>query len=247
MRYTQFNFQHQMTALDSSFSSSAHVAIASHFNKTNIASWPVNAFLICSITTQPLYASLSDCVGRRIIFVSCAALFMAGIMFSITAPSWVFLILARCICGLAASGLMVMGIAPNMALKRPSLAVFLRVLTIQRFCGVDRYCWREKTRVLSIYKLCQLWHRFCVCFAPPRRFQLKVENTYHALHHSFHCSLGSVAGGAIVETFGWRSLYMVKNPEPLFGIHLKSNLMHISDSITFLRHGTHHGLPVYTI
>lgn len=98
-----------MTAVDASLSSSAHVAVASHFNRTNVSTWPVTAFLVCSITVQPLYASLSDCIGRKTIYLSCAALFLLGISLAAVAPSWTCLILARCVCGLASSGLTIMG------------------------------------------------------------------------------------------------------------------------------------------
>ncbi|KAK9444851.1 major facilitator superfamily transporter [Metarhizium brunneum] len=98
-----------MTAVDASLSSSAHVAVASHFNRTNVSTWPVTAFLVCSITVQPLYASLSDCIGRKAIYLSCAALFLLGIGLAAAAPSWTCLILARCVCGLASSGLTIMG------------------------------------------------------------------------------------------------------------------------------------------
>lgn len=98
-----------MTAVDASLSSSAHVAVASHFNRTNVSTWPVTAFLVCSITVQPLYASLSDCIGRKTIYLSCAALFLLGIGLAAVAPSWTCLILARCVCGLASSGLTIMG------------------------------------------------------------------------------------------------------------------------------------------
>ncbi|KID60652.1 Major facilitator superfamily domain, general substrate transporter, partial [Metarhizium hybridum] len=84
-----------MTAVDASLSSSAHVAVASHFNRTNVSTWPVTAFLVCSITVQPLYASLSDCIGRKTIYLSCAALFLLGIGLAAVAPSWTCLILAR--------------------------------------------------------------------------------------------------------------------------------------------------------
>ncbi|KAL7909512.1 major facilitator superfamily domain-containing protein [Trichoderma velutinum] len=151
-----------MTALDSSFSSSAHVAIASHFHKTNVAAWPVTAFLICSITMQPLYASLSDCIGRRIIFLSCATLFLVGITLSVIAPSWVFLILARCICGLAASGLMVMG-----------------SVVLTDIVGVKKRGYYQSINYVNF---------------------------------GTGSALGSIAGGAIVERFGWRWLYMIQLP-----------------------------------
>ncbi|KAL6808556.1 major facilitator superfamily domain-containing protein [Trichoderma camerunense] len=164
-----------MTALDSSFSSSAHVAIASHFHKTNVASWPVTAFLICSITTQPLYASLSDFIGRRIIFLSCATLFLVGITLSVIAPSWVFLILARCICGLAASGLMVMG-----------------SVVLTDMVGVKKRGYYQSINYVNF---------------------------------GTGSALGSVAGGAIVERFGWRWLYMVVCPKFHLIMRLKADLI----------------------
>lgn len=99
--------------MDSSLSSSAHLAIASHFNKTNVSTWPVNAFLVCSITVQPLCASLSDSIGRRIIYLASTWLFLLGTLGAAFAPSWTGLILARGVCGLAAAGMMTMGRPPD--------------------------------------------------------------------------------------------------------------------------------------
>lgn len=121
-----------MTAVDASLSSSAHVAVASHFNRTNVSTWPVTAFLVCSITVQPLYASLSDCIGRKTIYLSCAALFLLGIGLAAAAPSWTCLILARCVCGLASSGLTIMGMLETCTQAWESC----RFLT----CDGDRLC-----------------------------------------------------------------------------------------------------------
>lgn len=95
--------------MDSSLSSSAHLAIASHFNKTNVSTWPVNAFLVCSIAVQPLYASLSDSIGRRLIYLASTFVFLVGTLGAALAPSWTGLILARAVCGFAAAGMMTMG------------------------------------------------------------------------------------------------------------------------------------------
>ena len=95
--------------MDSGLSSSAHLAIASHFNKTNVSTWPVNAFLVCSITVQPLYASLSDSIGRRVIYLASTFVFLVGTLGAGFAPSWTCLILARGVCGFAAAGMMTMG------------------------------------------------------------------------------------------------------------------------------------------
>ncbi|KXH34238.1 multidrug resistance protein fnx1 [Colletotrichum salicis] len=98
-----------VTAVDSGLSSSSHLAIASHFDKTKVSTWPVNAFLVCSITVQPLYATLSNCIGRRIIYTSTAFLFLVGSCLAAFTTSWTGLILARGVCGLAVAGLMTMG------------------------------------------------------------------------------------------------------------------------------------------
>ncbi|KAL4811853.1 hypothetical protein BDW67DRAFT_179237 [Aspergillus spinulosporus] len=66
------------TAVDSSLSASAHVAVASAFNRTSLSSWPVNAFLLMSTTFQPLYARVSDYLGRRIPYLTASALFLGA-------------------------------------------------------------------------------------------------------------------------------------------------------------------------
>ncbi|KAK1633996.1 hypothetical protein BDP81DRAFT_451935 [Colletotrichum phormii] len=94
-----------VTAVDSGLSSSSHLAIASHFDKTKVSTWPVNAFLVCSITVQPLYVTLFNCIGRRIIYTSTAFLFLVGSCLAAFTTSWTGLILARGVCGLAVAGL----------------------------------------------------------------------------------------------------------------------------------------------
>jgi MFS family permease len=99
----------QLTAVDSSLSAASHVAIASAFNKTNLSAWPVNAFLLTSMSTQPLYARVSDHVGRKAPYLFASTVFAIGMMLSATAPSWSTLIAARATCGIGVGGLMTMG------------------------------------------------------------------------------------------------------------------------------------------
>ncbi|RDW63728.1 hypothetical protein BP6252_11273 [Coleophoma cylindrospora] len=97
------------TAFDASLSASTHVAVASAFNRTNVSTWPVNVFYITSMTTQPIYARVSDHIGRKIPYLVASATFLFGLVLSANAFSWVTLVIARAICGLGIAGVMAMG------------------------------------------------------------------------------------------------------------------------------------------
>lgn len=101
----------QSTAVDSSLSASSHVAVASGFNRTNLSSWPVNAFLLTSTTFQPLYARVSDHLGRKIPYLTASTLFLIGLLLSANTTVWEGLILGRAISGLGVAGVMTMGMS----------------------------------------------------------------------------------------------------------------------------------------
>jgi MFS family permease len=104
--------------VDSSLSASAHVSIGSEFNKTNVSTWPVNAFLVASMISQPIYPRLSDHVGRKIPFLAASVFFNSGLLLSCSASTWNALIFARAISGLGVGGLMTMGMIKLFAATR---------------------------------------------------------------------------------------------------------------------------------
>ncbi|KAK4071856.1 hypothetical protein Trihar35433_3920 [Trichoderma harzianum] len=96
-------------AVDTGLSASTHTAVASAFRHTNLSSWPVNSFVVASMTVQPLYGRASDIVGRKAPYCIASALFAAGIVLSSFALNWEMLILARALCGLGSAGVTTMG------------------------------------------------------------------------------------------------------------------------------------------
>ncbi|KAM6480852.1 major facilitator superfamily domain-containing protein [Trichoderma sp. SZMC 28011] len=96
-------------AVDTGLSASTHTAVASAFRHTNLSSWPVNSFVVASMTVQPLYGRTSDIVGRKAPYCIASALFAAGIVLSSFALNWEMLILARALCGLGSAGVTTMG------------------------------------------------------------------------------------------------------------------------------------------
>jgi MFS family permease len=65
--------------------------------------------MITSMLSQPLFARLSDLVGRRLPYMAASMSFLAGIFLGSFAPSWEFLIFARAFCGMGFAGLMTLG------------------------------------------------------------------------------------------------------------------------------------------
>ncbi|KAK2036574.1 MFS general substrate transporter, partial [Colletotrichum somersetense] len=96
-------------AIDTGFSASTHAAVASAFNHANLASWPINAFLVASMTMQPLYGRSSDLLGRKIVYVTASSIFVIGLLGSAFSPAWWSLIAARALCGLGSAGITTMG------------------------------------------------------------------------------------------------------------------------------------------
>jgi len=99
----------QIIALDSSLSVSTHVAIATIFKRANVATWPINVLLVCSLIVQPLFARMSDYVGRRLPYVSAAATFAIASVFCSMGNSWYWFIFARALCGIGIGGMLGLG------------------------------------------------------------------------------------------------------------------------------------------
>lgn len=65
--------------LDGSIVLATHPRIASEFNALEESSWIFISFLLAGVSTQILYAKLSDIYGRKWLLVFCYALFAAGL------------------------------------------------------------------------------------------------------------------------------------------------------------------------
>lgn len=85
---------------------SAHPVITSYFGASNSASWLSTAFSLASTVSQPLYARLSDTVGRKPVYLFAQTMFLLSTIWCALATNIGSFIAARAICGMGAGGVM---------------------------------------------------------------------------------------------------------------------------------------------
>lgn len=107
--FTGVLFSYFIAFFDSTLIASAHPSITSYFKASNSASWLTTSFYITSTILQPLYARVSDILGRRSLYIISTVLFFATTLWCAMAQSMISLILARASCGMGAGGVMAMG------------------------------------------------------------------------------------------------------------------------------------------
>ena len=88
---------------------SVHPVITSYFNSSNSASWLSTAFIISATAPMPLFAPLSDTIGRRSVWLGTTFIFAIALIWCALAPGVGSFIAARALCGLGAGGIMAMG------------------------------------------------------------------------------------------------------------------------------------------
>lgn len=76
----------------------------------------MNCFLIASLVSQPLFARISDQVGRRGPYISATLIFTLSNALSATAGDWNWLLLTRGLCGIGVGGMLGLGkyLSPDM-------------------------------------------------------------------------------------------------------------------------------------
>jgi MFS family permease len=94
---------------DSTFMSSSHPVITSHFHASNSASWLSTAFLLTSTALLPLFGRVSDTFGRKPVYVFAIAVFFVTTAWCALAQSIGSFIAARALSGLGAGGVFSMG------------------------------------------------------------------------------------------------------------------------------------------
>jgi EmrB/QacA subfamily drug resistance transporter len=94
-----------LAALDQTIVATALPRIVSDLQGFHHLSWVVNAYLVASTVTIPLYGKLSDLYGRRLLFVVSISLFVVGSLLCGLARSMGELIAFRALQGLGAGGL----------------------------------------------------------------------------------------------------------------------------------------------
>lgn len=98
-----------MANFDATLMASSHPVVTSEFHASNSASWLSTSFLITSTAFMPMFAPLSDTIGRRPIVLSTSALLAIATAWCATAPDVGSFIAARALCGLGAGGTAAMG------------------------------------------------------------------------------------------------------------------------------------------
>ncbi|KAJ2557448.1 hypothetical protein EV175_001340 [Coemansia sp. RSA 1933] len=85
-----------------------YVPVANDFNALSRAEWIVNSYLITTTTLQPIYAKVSDVVGRKSAIIAAAVLVALGSILCAVSQSMDMLIASRAVQGLGSAGLYTM-------------------------------------------------------------------------------------------------------------------------------------------
>jgi MFS family permease len=104
-----FRLMHQLIALQSSFSAATYFVIATEFGRANEATWPVNGALITSLIAQPLFARMSDHIGRKVPYVTAVLVYAIANSLSAFGHGWLSYLLTRALCGVGTGGMLGLG------------------------------------------------------------------------------------------------------------------------------------------
>jgi EmrB/QacA subfamily drug resistance transporter len=75
------------------------------------AAWIVNAYLIAYIVSMPFMGRVSDLFGRRLVFVSCLAIFAFGSVLVVLAPNLQWMVVARAVTAIGGGAMVPVAIA----------------------------------------------------------------------------------------------------------------------------------------
>jgi EmrB/QacA subfamily drug resistance transporter len=95
-----------LASMESTVVATAMPTIVGQLGGLEHYSWVFSAFMLASTTAVPLYGKLSDIYGRRKLYASAMALFLAGSVWCGFANSMTSLIFARALQGIGAGGIM---------------------------------------------------------------------------------------------------------------------------------------------
>ncbi|YCK40382.1 MDR family MFS transporter [Actinomadura sp. ATCC 39365] len=108
-----------LAAVDQTVVATATPTIVGELNGLENVSWLVTAFSLASGIVAPLYGKLSDMYGRRRLYLSAIALFLAGSALCGLAQTMAQLIAFRAFQGIGAGGLMVLTLAISADIATP--------------------------------------------------------------------------------------------------------------------------------
>jgi EmrB/QacA subfamily drug resistance transporter len=95
-----------LAALDQTIVATALPTIGRQFNDVSNLSWVITAYLLASTAVAPVFGTLSDIYGRRVMITVSLVLFTAGSILCAVAPNMTVLIVARGLQGLGGGGIM---------------------------------------------------------------------------------------------------------------------------------------------
>src|SRR5437667_1277831 len=95
-----------LAALEQTIVATALPTLGRQFGDVSNLSWVITAYLLASTAVAPVFGTLSDIYGRRVMIIVALSLFVAGSVLCALAPNMVVLILARGLQGLGGGGIM---------------------------------------------------------------------------------------------------------------------------------------------
>jgi EmrB/QacA subfamily drug resistance transporter len=95
-----------LAALDQTIVATALPTIGRQFHDVSNLSWVITAYLLASTAVAPVFGTLSDIYGRRVMIIAALSLFVTGSILCAVAPNMPALILARGLQGLGGGGIM---------------------------------------------------------------------------------------------------------------------------------------------
>jgi len=95
-----------LAALDQTIVATALPTIGRQFHDVSNLSWVITAYLLASTAVAPVFGTLSDIYGRRVMIIVSLSLFVAGSILCAVAPNMPVLIVARGLQGLGGGGIM---------------------------------------------------------------------------------------------------------------------------------------------
>lgn len=99
-----------LASLDQTIVSTSIYTIANDLDGLSLQAWATTAYLITSTVSTPLYGKLSDIFGRRPLYLTAIAIFLAGSLYAGSVHSMTELALARGVQGLGAGGLLALAL-----------------------------------------------------------------------------------------------------------------------------------------
>ncbi|GAB5080623.1 MDR family MFS transporter [Arthrobacter sp. AD-310] len=99
-----------LASLDQTIVSTSIYTIANDLDGLSLQAWATTAYLITSTVSTPLYGKLSDIFGRRPLYLTAIAIFLAGSLYAGSVHSMTELAFARGVQGLGAGGLLALAL-----------------------------------------------------------------------------------------------------------------------------------------